>query len=73
MIESHPHYSLLAATKFNGGDRAPSEALNIEDIFGENTFGLDQMKSRLPKAVFRSLLATIEKGEPLDLGIADVG
>ena len=72
MIESHPHYSLLAATKFNGGDRAPSEALNIEDIFGENTFGLDQMKSRLPKAVFRSLLATIEKGEPLDLGIADV-
>lgn len=71
MNESHPHYSLLAATKFNGAGHAPAESMNIEQIFGENTFGLDQMKTRLPKSVFRSLLATIEKGEPLDLSIAD--
>ncbi len=71
MNELRAQYSLLAATKFNGGGRAPAEPLNIEQIFGENTFGLEQMKSRLPRNVYRSLLATIEKGEPLDSGIAD--
>lgn len=66
------HYSLLAATKFNGAaSKTTTEPMDIERIFGENTFGLDQMKSRLPKNVYKSLLATIEKGEPLDMGIAD--
>ena len=64
-------YSLLAATKFNGSSKSAFEPMNIERIFGENTFGLEQMKSRLPKNIFRSLLATIEKGRPLDMTIAD--
>ena len=64
-------YSLLAATKFNGTSKSAFEPMNIEHIFGENTFGLEQMKSRLPKNIYRSLLATIEKGRPLDMTIAD--
>ena len=65
-------YNVAAATKYklngNGKHGAP---MDIEKIFGENTFGLDEMKSRLPKAVFRSILATIEQGQSLDPGIAD--
>jgi glutamine synthetase len=71
MITHRADYSLLAATKFNGSFRKTDEPMDIERIFGENTFGLDQMKSRLPKSVFKSILATIEKGEPLDMSIAD--
>ena len=63
-------YNLLAATRYNanGKEIAP---MDIERIFGENTFGLEEMKSRLPKSVFKSILATIEKGEPIDSNIAD--
>ena len=35
-------------------------------------FDLSRMKSRLPKIVYNSVLATIEKGAPLDPAIADV-
>lgn len=63
-------YNLVAATKFVPNGK-PAEPMDIEKIFGENTFGLEAMKSRLPKSVFKSLLATIEKGEPLDPNIAD--
>src|SRR5690625_7272368 len=56
---------------FNGSSKSAFEPMNIELIFGENTFGLEQMKSRLPKNILRSLLATIEKGRPLDMTIAD--
>src|SRR5690606_31672672 len=64
-------YNVKAATKYVRNGRAPSAPLDVESIFGENTFGLEQMKSRLPKNVFRSLLATIERGEPIDMTIAD--
>ena len=45
--------------------------MDVEEIFGENTFGLEAMKSRLPKAAYKSIVATIEQGEPLDPAIAD--
>ena len=41
-------------------------AFDVEEIFGENTFGLEEMRTRLPKQVFRALLATIERGVELD-------
>jgi glutamine synthetase len=40
-------------------------------IFGERTFGLAQMKARLPKEVYKKLLSTIEVGTPLDPSVAD--
>ncbi|GIV61564.1 glutamine synthetase III [Rhodocaloribacter litoris] len=72
MSKKTQDYNVVAATKYryNGNGRTYLP-MDIEKIFGENAFGLEEMKSRLPKSVFNSILATIEKGEPLDPGIAD--
>ncbi|MEM9187191.1 MAG: glutamine synthetase III, partial [Planctomycetota bacterium] len=43
-----------------------------EDVFGENVFSKSEMKKRLPKPVFKSLMKTIEAGEKLDPTVADV-
>lgn len=41
------------------------------ELFGTNVFSLKVMKDRLPKSVFKSVMKTIELGEPLDPEIAD--
>lgn len=68
-------YNLIAATSFSSGKKLNGKKktgpMDIEKIFGENAFGRDEMKSRLPVEVFQSLIATIEGGETLDLEIAD--
>ena len=65
-------YNLIAATKYasnaNGNHPVP---MDIERIFGENAFGLEEMKNRLPKEIYKSLLRTIDNGDQLDLTIAD--
>src|SRR5262245_66290104 len=43
----------------------------VEQIFGINTFGLAEMKSRLPKQAYKALLATCEHGSELDPSVAD--
>jgi glutamine synthetase len=45
--------------------------MRIEEIFAENTFGLTEMRARLPKKTFEMLLATIEEGKELDSTVAD--
>ncbi len=40
-------------------------------IFGENVFSLTVMRERLPKMVYKSILATIEHSAPLDPMVAD--
>jgi glutamine synthetase len=42
-----------------------------EEIYGTKVFNMATMKTRLPKAVFKSLKSTIENGTTLDLDIAD--
>lgn len=42
-----------------------------EDVFGENVFSKAVMKKRLPKAVYKSLMQTIDAGEKLDETVAD--
>ena len=42
------------------------------EIFGENVFSVSVMAKRLPKSVFKSVAATIDKGAPLDPAVADV-
>ncbi len=42
------------------------------EIFGENVFTKAVMQKRLPKLVFKSLIATIEHSKPLDPTVADV-
>jgi glutamine synthetase len=45
---------------------------DINSIFGEHTFNMEVMREKLPKEVFQSLLATIDKGQPIDPKLADV-
>src|SRR6201994_839878 len=42
------------------------------DVFGENVFSKSVMQKRLPKGVFKSLMATVEHSKPLDPAVADV-
>ena len=42
------------------------------ETFGENVFTKSVMQKRLPKAVFKSLMGTIEHSKPLDPTVADV-
>jgi glutamine synthetase len=42
------------------------------DIFGCNVFTKSVMQKRLPKPVFKSMMATIEHSQPLDPTVADV-
>jgi glutamine synthetase len=44
---------------------------SVGALFGVNVFSLQVMQERLPKAVYKSLLKTIEKGEKLDTSVAD--
>ena len=71
MRKAQQDYNLLAATKYiRNGERAKAP-MDIEKIFGENTFGLDEMESRLPKSVYQAMLATIEQGAPIDPDVAE--
>src|ERR671915_1080467 len=54
----------------NGGIRSAAE--RIDSIFGNDIFSRTMMRQRLPKEVYRSLLRTIDRGEPLDPAVADV-
>ncbi|MDT0631665.1 glutamine synthetase III [Rubrivirga litoralis] len=57
----------------NGALRVPARNVlrDVEKAFGQNTFGLAEMKSRLPKSVYKRLTATVERGEPFDETVAD--
>ncbi|MEB3243106.1 MAG: glutamine synthetase III [Cyanobacteriota bacterium] len=47
----------------------PAEPL--ESLWASDVFGLDTMKSALPKDVFKSIQRSIRQGSKLDLGVAD--
>ncbi|MEX2530730.1 MAG: glutamine synthetase III [Gemmatimonadota bacterium] len=69
-----PRFDALAAAKTwqpadpNGREK---ERPALEDFFGEHTFGVPEMKARLPKEIFERLQKTLETGSKLDPGIAD--
>ena len=62
-----------AAQWFPDGDGVEILDLTMPDnnVFGENVFGPAAQRARLPKAVYRSLQAVIERGSELDPSIAD--
>ena len=45
---------------------------NVKEIFGMNVFNDAVMKERLPKAAYKKMKATIDSGEELDPGVADI-
>ncbi|HEX6104442.1 MAG TPA: glutamine synthetase III, partial [Gemmatimonadales bacterium] len=58
-----------SARALNGGT-PPAE--RVDSIFGSDIFSRNVMRQRLPKEVYRSLVRTIDRGEPLDPAVADV-
>jgi glutamine synthetase len=70
--------TLAAARSWEGdarngaGARPAAEPMDIETLFGQHTFGLAEMRARLPKQVYKALLRTVEHGDPLDPSVADV-
>lgn len=44
----------------------------VSEYYGTNAYGLENMKSTLPRDTYKKLLACIEKGEKLDMATADV-
>src|SRR5579862_1657755 len=66
----------LQAIESVKGYKAPAGFFPVEEepgeIFGQNVFTKTVMQQRLPKAVFKSLMATIEHSKPLDPTVADV-
>ncbi|HJR16470.1 MAG TPA: glutamine synthetase III [Gemmatimonadales bacterium] len=51
---------------------ASTTAERVDSIFGADIFSRSTMRQRLPKEVYRSLLRTIDHGQPLDPAVADV-
>src|SRR5690606_37837752 len=45
--------------------------LPISEFFGSLTFGLDQMKEKLPKDSYQAMLAMVNKGVELPRTVAD--
>ncbi len=68
-----PRFDALAAAKTwqpadpNGRGKMPS----LEELFGEHTFGIPEMKARLPKETFERLQNTLDTGSTLEPGVAD--
>ncbi len=47
-------------------------AANVMEIYGSKVFNEHVMKERLPSATYKSLQATLHKGAPLDIEVANV-
>jgi len=70
---SSRRHDVVAAAKSWSVRGTPQQlTADINSIFGEHTFNMEVMREKLPKEVFQSLLATIDKGQPLDPKLADV-
>src|SRR3954447_22015026 len=64
----------LAAAQWspNGGALGQSDLTQASaNVFGENVFSIVVQRQRLPRAVFRQLQETIEKGQLLEPALAD--
>jgi glutamine synthetase len=74
MLRYSSRFDSLAAVRewpHDGGSNKASYSADLEEIFGENTFGLAKMKARLPRDIFAALMETIENGSELDASVAD--
>ena len=47
-------------------------AASLESLWASDVFGLETMKSALPKDVFKSIQRSVRLGSKLDLGVADM-
>jgi len=66
----------LAAIERVTANVSPTAFFSVTDppgeLFGQNVFTKAVMQKRLPKAVYKSVIATIENSKPLDPAVADI-
>jgi glutamine synthetase len=72
MPHSTRRYDALAAARSWSPVPNGEIRMDITEIFGENVFDFQDMKSRLPKSVWAELKKTIVEGEVLNPKVADV-
>lgn len=72
-VQTARRFDTLAAVKTSPAraDGKEESRIDIERVFGENTFNLAQMQARLPKPVYERLIQTVEHGDELDATLAD--
>src|SRR5690606_38251742 len=73
MPRTTPRFDTLAAARFapvpeNG---VAHKRIDLEEVVGENLFGLHQMKSRLTKPQYKGLLSPTQTGTELEPSVAD--
>lgn len=65
--------AIAAVTEYkNPTSESSATETATQDLFCANVFSKKVMKARLPKPLFKSLMATIESGKALDPTVADV-
>ncbi len=67
--EVKPPVSTITTNGARPGTTLPER---VDSIYGTDVFSRVIMRQRLPKEIYRSLLRTIDKGEPLDPEVASV-
>src|SRR5215212_4861109 len=60
----------LSLTATGAYHPAANGAKQISEYFGCNTFGVRQLRDKLPKDIYKKLLASIRHGKKLDVDIA---
>ena len=60
----------MAKNIYVGNLSFETTASDLEALFGQHTFGLAEMRARLPKQVYKALCRTMDHGEPLDPSVA---
>ncbi len=70
---STPRQQAVAETRAREPRVVPelSAPYRVAERYGENTFGLDAMRDKLPSSAFKKLQRTVKRGEKLDRAIAD--
>ncbi|MEM6778113.1 MAG: glutamine synthetase III [Planctomycetota bacterium] len=69
----NPRQAAVASAMSYSPSSSPIEFdVPVQDYYSSNVFSKSVMKDRLPKAVYKSLLQTIESGEKLDPDVADI-
>ena len=64
-------FDTMAAAKGKPSNGKAASRVNLEEVFGENTFSLAEMQARLPKPVYKALMRTLDQGSELEPSVAD--
>src|SRR6187200_2384715 len=72
MPRTRPHNLYAAQWEANGGALGTLDLTEPSNqVFGANVFSINEQRERLSKDTYKRLQSTLEKGEPLDVSLAD--